>query len=200
MDEPEPLDDATREALSRLDRTTTVTPGLEDRVVAELRERGLLADGRRGARGASRRQLAAAALALATGLGGFGAGARWGTAPAAAPAVDATAAGGRYLLLLREGAAYDHPADAAAHAARVAEYAGWARGLARAGILEAGEELAAAGTLLEPGGGARPAADGESVGGFFLLRAGDDARALALARDCPHLRHGGKVEVRRIRE
>jgi hypothetical protein len=64
-----------------------------------------------------------------------------------------------------------------------------------------GEELAEPALLVGESGGAtaRPDQGGERIGGYFLIRAADDAAALALARSCPHLRHGGRIEVRRIR-
>jgi hypothetical protein len=36
------------------------------------------------------------------------------------------------------------------------------------------------------------------VMGFFLIRARDHAQAEAIARDCPHLRHGGGVAVHEV--
>jgi hypothetical protein len=40
-------------------------------------------------------------------------------------------------------------------------------------------------------------APGEPTG-FFLVRAGDLAEAERIARDCPHLRHGGEVALRPV--
>lgn len=36
------------------------------------------------------------------------------------------------------------------------------------------------------------------VGGFFRIVARDRAEAEAVARSCPHVRHGGWIEVREI--
>lgn len=106
-----------------------------------------------------------------------------------------------WLLLLHEppGAALEPAAEAAA----VAEYAAWARALAGEGRLVAGEKLAdEPGWRLDPGGapgGPLPSLDeAGGVAGYFVLRAPDRAAALALARGCPHLSHGGWIEVRRI--
>jgi predicted anti-sigma-YlaC factor YlaD len=37
----------------------------------------------------------------------------------------------------------------------------------------------------------------DELGGFFLIQA-DPAEAFRIARECPHLRYGGTVQVRRI--
>jgi hypothetical protein len=42
------------------------------------------------------------------------------------------------------------------------------------------------------------AGDAPRVSGFFLIRAGSLDEAEAIARDCPHLRHGGRVLVRDV--
>jgi hypothetical protein len=43
-----------------------------------------------------------------------------------------------------------------------------------------------------------PAAPEGVVTGLFVVRAGSPAEAAAIARAAPHLRHGGRVEVRAI--
>ena len=40
--------------------------------------------------------------------------------------------------------------------------------------------------------------NGDRLGGFFLIRASGFAEAQRIAADCPHLRHGGRVELRTI--
>jgi hypothetical protein len=39
-----------------------------------------------------------------------------------------------------------------------------------------------------------------TLGGFFILRAESYEAAAAIAADCPHVRRGGTVELRRIEE
>jgi hypothetical protein len=34
--------------------------------------------------------------------------------------------------------------------------------------------------------------------GYFVIRARDLAKAIAIARDCPHLKHGGWIALRPI--
>ena len=73
--------------------------------------------------------------------------------------------------------------------ARVAEYGAWARNL------QGGERLTSHVWLLE---GSRVENATPTINGYFLMRASDDTDALRIARTCPHLRYGGRVELRRI--
>ena len=103
--------------------------------------------------------------------------------------------GRRFVLLLLEPA--DAPLPAAEEASRVVEYGNWAGELARDDMLDAGEKLAWDGQVV--GGSDVPvAAPLERVTGFFIVRADSLDQALALARECPHALHGGRVEVREI--
>jgi hypothetical protein len=43
-------------------------------------------------------------------------------------------------------------------------------------------------------------ADAGVLTGLFIIRAASEAEALAIARTCPHLRYGGRVDVRPIEE
>jgi hypothetical protein len=84
------------------------------------------------------------------------------------------------------------------NAALVREYTAWAHELRRAGRLVGGEELEDAATLLPDA--VPPQAQGSSsISGFFLVTAPDDAAARAIALGCPHLRHGGQIELRKLR-
>jgi hypothetical protein len=40
----------------------------------------------------------------------------------------------------------------------------------------------------------------EIVGGFFTVVAADYDEACTIAADCPHLKYGGRIEVRMIHE
>ena len=111
----------------------------------------------------------------------------------------------KYVLLLH-GPARARPltqptaADSAAERAIVAEYSAWARGLATAGSLVMAEKLADDPLTILAASGATEAIRGtaDELGGFFVIQAADSAEAFRIARDCPHLRHGGTVQVRRI--
>ncbi len=160
---------------------------LEERVVGTLRARGLL-----GASGPTpRRSLAprwAWPVAIAAGLllflGGFALGRRAVAAPGAGL--------NQYTLLLYEGPGFN--AAGTSEPALVREYTAWAGELAGRGRLVGGEKLGAEAWSLGAGAGA--AAAGPT--GYFVIAARDPDEALAIARTCPHLRHGGTVSVRPI--
>ncbi|HUQ82382.1 MAG TPA: YciI family protein [Gemmatimonadaceae bacterium] len=123
-----------------------------------------------------------------------------------APTVAAGPAKAKYVLLLHgpartraltpERAA----ADSTAERAIVAEYKAWAGRLAASGALVAGEKLADEPiTLLAANGSSEmPRYTADELGGFFIIQAADSVEAFRIARDCPHLKHGGTVQVRRI--
>jgi len=181
MSEDERLD----EILGALPREQEPSADLEERVVKALRSRGDLGPRRRSALG---RRLGWAAALLAAFLAGR----------LTAPAPTAREPGGsRFLLLLSalpdEGAA----GTAGAAEERFAEYSGWAGRLAGEGHLVAADELDRREVRLGPSEtGAATAPSRPS--GFFLLRARDLDEALAIARSCPHLKHGGSVSVRPV--
>jgi len=183
----EPLGDEEARALAAL-RGDRHPPGVvEERVVAALRGRGLLA--RPAAR---RRWLMAAGYAAVLALG-------LGAGRLSRPAATATTQP-RFLLLLYEDVGFREggPAD---QQARVREYGAWARGLARQGKLVSGEKLGSGGQELRPEAAAVALAPARLLGeprGFFVVVAPDAAAAASIAADCPHLRHGGRVVVRPI--
>lgn len=131
--------------------------------------------------------------AAAAGIVLFGLGLAVG-ARRAAPPPEAAPASPRFVLLL-----YDAPDEAALTRsqmeARVAEYRDWARGIRASGRSIAGEKLEPEGRVLGP---EDKAAGGWPLGGYFVIGAEDLDAALAVARTCPHVRHGGRVEVRAI--
>lgn len=159
--------------------------GAEARLVAELRARDLLSSRQR----LLRRSLVTAAGAAFLFVGGVFAGLSWrGADPVEPPAA-------RYALFLLGGV--DAGPD---EAALVDEYRSWASELARTGQLVAGEKLDPAAWLVEGNEVLMaPAAHRAApLSGFFLLTTNDPERALAIARSCPHLRHGGRVLLRPI--
>jgi len=124
----------------------------------------------------------------------------------AAPLATAAAHKDKYVLLLH-GPARTRPttpeqaaADSANERALVAEYGAWAGQLAAAGSLVAGEKLADYPLTMLTATGATepPRMTADELGGFFIIQAADSAEAFRIARDCPHLKHGGTVQVRRI--
>jgi hypothetical protein len=173
-------EDLTRDERDRLARARVpVEPpsGLEDRTVRALRERGLVRRPRPRAI-AIGAFAAAAAIVLAAG---------W----AAMSRTAAPGAGPRFVLLLYAGT--DAPAGTAD--IRRQEYAAWARELASRGVAITGEELGS--ETLEVGTGASSAAD-LLPRGFFVVSAESLEAAERIAATCPHLRHGGRIAVKRI--
>lgn len=190
MQPDDELTSGERRALGRLPRQAQPPARLEHATVAALTARGLLRRPRRRFHVAL--ALAASVLFL---VGGFVVG-RFG-GEAATPIPD----GRRFVLFLYEGPEYAQPAPEALHE-RVREYAAWANQTWRNGAVEGGEKLKD-GEVLAIGPDASieaaPAAAAESrLAGYFLIRAADHRAAIEIARNCPHLRYGGRVVVREI--
>jgi hypothetical protein len=159
-------------------------------------------------RSSSRRAslVGASALALAASLAiGVALGRRSGSSDSATPNAASAAPRDRYVLLLHGPArtaprtASEAKADSVAEQAIVAEYRAWATRLRDSGALVMAEKLASAPlTMLTPTGPTElPHDTADELGGFFLIQA-DSAEAFRIARECPHLKHGGTVQVRRI--
>lgn len=186
--------------LRTLDSGIDPPPSLEARVRGTLVKRGLL----RSRAAAAWRRAGAAAAAVAIFVAGYVAGGlRPGATPPAervAPAPDGLA---QYALFLYEDETFD---ATRAEAALVEEYRDWALALAERGRLAVGEKLTAEGYLLDGRRGSivlAPRGVTASAGvltGLFVIRAAGDAEALAIARSSPHLRYGGRIDVRLIEE
>ncbi|HEY0781506.1 MAG TPA: hypothetical protein VGE98_03560 [Thermoanaerobaculia bacterium] len=154
-------------------------------MIERLRAAGLLA--RRQAPASSWRWLLAASLALLAA--GFWIG-RW----------QAQLSSNRrprpsHILLLHQDASFQWGPGRLALAA---EEDRWAIGLQKKAELLTGQALTDDGHLVTPPRTVERLAPGDYVSGFFLLSVGSDERALAIARSCPHLTHGGRVELRKI--
>jgi hypothetical protein len=179
-------DDDVAKALSALPREAPPPPGAEAQTVAALRSAGLL-----GGHPRRWRSVIGGVLAIAASLlVGLWIGMRHDVRPSM-PGHE------KFLLLLYEDAGFQPP-QAGSEQARVAEYDAWAHALAQSGHVTVGERLSSEGTELRPG---QPAArlgrtaSGGGPGGFFVIVAGDEASAVAIAKTCPHLHYGGRVRV-----
>ena len=111
----------------------------------------------------------------------------------------------QYLLLLHETPALYADMSPAEMKELVARYSAWAGEMGQAGRLAGGEKLTDdGGRQLSLRSGAPVAVDGpyaeakDVVGGYFVIKAADDAEAERLAQGCPHLRGGNWIEIRRI--
>jgi hypothetical protein len=106
-----------------------------------------------------------------------------------------------YLLLLYAGR--DFHLGRSEYEAR-AEYDAWAVGVRARGVGIHGTALDNTAHLLRntPQGVRVESGDAASaqgtIDGFFIIRATDEAEAMAIARTCPHLRHGGWIALRPI--
>jgi hypothetical protein len=189
----DPWDDVDQrpEALRRLGPSGEPPAELEDRVVRTLQIRGVIAVPLGSAW--LRRWALPAAAALAALAVGFGLGRR--TVPPAAVTSP------RYALLLYEDSSFQPPPPGD-QARYVAEYSRWATEVNAAGNGLTGEELSVRGRTIEPGGEATDhdqiTEGGSVLSGFFIVHATDLERATAIAKTCPHLKHGGRVVIRPI--
>jgi hypothetical protein len=195
-------DDGKRVAeLDTLSREIPPPEALEERVVAALRDEGLIrqaegsAPGPPARSGSIFRPAAMAAGVLLMALLGFAGGRLTAVAPEA-PRAD-------YMLLVKPAAGGSVRLDADEELERFKEYSAWYGSLASRGEMVGGEKLTdEPGIVLEggsDGGGARErSGSGGEIEGYFLIRAGSDDEARRIASSCPHLRYGGVIELRRI--
>lgn len=89
----------------------------------------------------------------------------------------------------------------------IKEYGAWAAQMREAKRFVGGEKLTDdTGKVLRPKTGRIVVTDGpyaeskEIVGGYFTITAKDYDEACEIATDCPHLKYGGRVEVRQIHQ
>jgi len=142
-----------------------------------------------------RRLLIAAGIVGAMAVG-YGA-ASWKSTHAVDVTTTATEGSQQYLLLLYDNEPTRNLSSAELNGI-IAEYSAWGRGLRAAGKLVSAEKLKD-----EPSvwyGGEVSIVGSDRLGGFFLIRARDAAEARQIAEACPHLKHGGRVELRAIQK
>ena len=83
------------------------------------------------------------------------------------------------------------------------DFIAWFERLTKAGKVIAGNPLERGGKVISGKNGA-VVTDGpfteskETIGGYFLLKVADFDEAMAIARQCPALAYGAKVEVRTV--
>ncbi len=178
--------------LSGLAREESVSAPLEERCIELLRSQGLL-----GGRSAWKVRWMRYAGAAAAGLLLFAAG--WAAAQRSLPAAN-LGGGAGYLLLMRAGASdTSMPTE---EPNRDQEYRAWAEDLSRRGVLVSARKLHREVTMLETAGGP-PTHHGvtferNGVLGFFLIQAASMDEALRIARESPHFKYGGVIEVRPV--
>ncbi len=112
----------------------------------------------------------------------------------------------KYMLFLHEddGQVAGRPQDEMMRV--IQEYGAWATKMREEGRFVGGEKLCDTGKVLRKKAGKIVVTDGpyaeskEIVGGFFTITAKDYAEACEIAKQCPHLKYDGRVEVREIHE
>ena len=110
-----------------------------------------------------------------------------------------------YILVLHEQPTDFSEMSAEDIEAVIREYVEWSRGLEAKGKYVGGQKLNDEGGhhLNGFGDGFRitdgPYAEAkEVIGGFFTISAADYDEAARLSSDCPHLKYGGRIELREI--
>jgi hypothetical protein len=110
-----------------------------------------------------------------------------------------------YMLLLHESSTDFADASPEDIQKIIAEYVEWRDRIAQNGRLIGGEKLAdEGGRHLTMNGGEIRVTDGpyaeakEALGGYFAIKANDYDEAVEMSRTCPHLKYGGRIEVRKI--
>ncbi len=113
----------------------------------------------------------------------------------------------KFLLLLHE-----QPTDFSEISAEqiqgvIAEYTAWRENLIERSLLVGGEKLKdEGGRHLTSADGRLQVVDGpyseakEVLGGYFMIEADDYAAAVQISSECPHLKYGGRIELREIDE
>jgi hypothetical protein len=170
---------------------------LEERIVARLRDAKMIRASSLGRFRGYPALITAIALSLVT----FFVGAFIGTRRSVA-AASVQPAG--YLLIVRAANAQFEPKSPQEELLRVKEYSAWARDLGQQGLMFGGEKLKDEVNVLSPAGDGLKVNENRAnlsegdVAGYFLLPSSDYDQALSIARTCPHLKHGGAVELRQI--
>ena len=177
------LSEKEREKFARLRREQRPPAELEQTVVSAMRAEGLLEK----TTGPKRRWLpfAAAIAGLALFAGGYLLGSGQGE-----PTGQIRPELG-YMLLLHEDSRF-RPGEPME---MFEEYKAWMEAVGSQGVAITGQELQNEALILDPDGD--PGEDGEErTTGYFLLEAETMDQAAEIARSIPHLKYGGRVEVK----
>ena len=110
-----------------------------------------------------------------------------------------------YLLLLHEDPSQYASLSPSDMQNVIEQYRNWSRKLAERGHLVDGHKLAdEGGKRVRSGKGGPLVTDGpfaeskDVIGGLFVIKAHSYDEAVKLVADCPHLRGGNEIELRRI--
>lgn len=193
-DEQPGSEDGGRDAPASLAAGLAPPASAEERIVEILTGRGVL---RRAPERRRRMALLLIAAAAAAFVSGLAVGSRVTSAAEKRPAPESLRPRAlRFVLFLSPLPGE----DAAGEPGRVAEYRRWAAEIRRHGRFVVGEKLEDGGRVVSSAGAgaaAAPVADGGPAG-YFVVEAGSFEDAVAVARSCPHVKHGGRITVRAV--
>lgn len=195
--ETDELSPEERRAFSGLTKQKTPPGFLEDRIVAQLKATNVIRAGKSG----WLPSYSGVGVAVALSLAIFVAGALVGRGISTAPKRPDLPG---YMLIVRTSSPNAEARTPAEELQRVKEYSAWARDLSQRGLLIGGEKLKDEGRLLTQANenatvAETPSKPAEgSIAGYFLLPSSDYEQAVTIAKTCPHLKHGGTVELRQI--
>lgn len=106
----------------------------------------------------------------------------------------------KYMFLIRGGNTKNlSPEDMQKH---MQSWQSWMKGLAETGTLQDGLPLSLEGKVVRNSGEVvtdGPYAEGkEIVGGYIIVNADDEDKAVEISKSCPVFEYGGLLEVRKI--
>lgn len=111
----------------------------------------------------------------------------------------------QYMILLHEKAGDFAELSAEDIQQIINEYVAWSNSLAEQGKMVGGEKLKdEGGKNLTMQNGSLRVTDGpfaeskEVIGGYFTISADDYDEAVQLSATCPHLKYGGRIELREV--
>ena len=83
---------------------------------------------------------------------------------------------------------------------RVKEYTQWITQLRKSNPIASGEKLEESGKIVVAGGVSdiNTIPVEKRISGYFLIEAENYEEAISIAKTCPHIKYGGKLEVREI--
>ena len=196
-----------REAINSLHKEKLPPSILEEHTVRILKNRGLIVPRTNyrwfhpAAMVGSMPLILAVSLAIIFGAGfglGYLTGKGWGSS------IELGSSSQKFLLVLWEFPAQEKEPSNEEIQKMIGEYSRWASDVNESGNLISGEKLAGEIGILRKTGD-RLVMEEKSFGkeqrgiaGYFMIRAENFQHALRIAKDCPHLKYGGEIEVRGI--
>jgi len=137
----------------------------------------------------------AAAAALVLAIAGYAIGTRHASVPGGVASAAITSEPA-FLLLLHEDSTFRRGEPPATRAALAAEYTRWADALPSGTYIRSAPLANEPGVWLGPPH--EPIGPGDFVDGYFLIHARNMAAAQQIAATCPHIKHGGRIEIHEI--